>query len=113
MQSTPPRGDDQDQIPDQIVVGTQGQPSENQSSRIPESSQIPRQTPQVYIAGTIPSRLALERSPSLPRSFRPSEFAFMPQPDFESAREPPDPSKDDDKTKAEAPQKTGADQLLS
>jgi len=47
MPSTPPRGDDQSQIPDQIVVGTQGQPSENQSSRIPEPSQTPRQTPQV------------------------------------------------------------------
>jgi len=99
MPSTPPRGDGQDQIPDQIIVGTQGQPSENQSLRVPESSQTPRQTPQVYIAGTIPSRLTLERSPSLPRNFRPSEFAFMPQPDFESAREPPDPSKDDDQIK--------------
>jgi hypothetical protein len=113
MPSTPPRGDDQDQIPDQIIVGTQGQPSDNQSPRVPESSQTPKQTPQVYIAGTMPSRLTLERSPSLPRNFRPSEFAFMPQPDFESAREPLDPSKDDDETKAEAPQKTGADQSLS
>jgi hypothetical protein len=75
MPSTPPRGDDQDQVPDQIVVDTQGQPLENQSSRIPEPSQTPRQTPQVYIAGTIPSRLTLERSPSLPRNFSPSEFA--------------------------------------
>jgi len=113
MPSTPPRGDDQDQVPDQIVVDTQGQPLENQSSRILEPSQTPRQTPQVYIAGTIPSRLTLERLPSLPRNFRPSEFAFMPQPDFESAREPSDPSKDDDETKAEVPQKTGAEQLLS
>jgi hypothetical protein len=103
MPSTPPRGDDHVQIPDQIVVDTQGQPLENQSSRIAEPS----------IAGTIPSRLTLERSPSLPRNFRPSEFAFMPQPDFESAREPSDPSKDDEENKGEAPQKTGADQLLS
>jgi hypothetical protein len=113
MPSTPPRGVDQDQIPDQIVVDTQGQPLENQSSRIAEPSQTPRQTPQVYIAGTIPPRLTLERSPSLPRNFRPTEFAFMPQPDFESAREPSDPSKDDDEDKGEAPQNTGADQLLS
>ena len=105
MPSTPLRGDDQDQIPDQIVVGTQGQPLENQSSRIPEPSQTPRQTPQVYIAGTIPSRLTLERSPSLPRNFRPSEFAFMPQPDYESAKEPSDPSKDDDENKGEAPRR--------
>jgi len=34
----------------------------------------------------------------------------MPLPDFESAREPSDPSKDDDETKAETPQKTGAEQ---
>jgi hypothetical protein len=111
--STPPSGDDQDQIPDQIVVNTQGQPQENQSSRIAEPSQTPRQTPQVYIAGTIPSRLTLERSPSVPRNFRQPEFAFMPQLDFESAREPSDPSKDDNENKGEAPQKTGADQLLS
>jgi hypothetical protein len=55
----------------------------------------------------------LERSPSVPRNFRPSEFAFVPQLDFESAREPSDPSRDDDEHKIEAPQKTGADQLLS
>jgi hypothetical protein len=74
--STTPRVDDPDQIPDQIVVNTQGQPQENQSSRIAEPSQTPRQTPQVYLAGTIPSRLTLERSPSAPRHFRPSEFVF-------------------------------------
>jgi len=113
MPSTPPRGDEQDQIPEQIIVGNQEQPLGDPSPGIPEPSQTPRQTPQVYIAGTIPSRLTLERSPSLPRNFRPSEFAFMPQPDFESAREPPDPSKDDDETKVEAPKKTGAEQLLS
>jgi len=67
MPSTPPRGDDQDQIPEQIIVGNQEQPLGNPSPGIPESSQTPRQTPQVYIAGTIPSRLTLERSPSLPR----------------------------------------------
>ncbi len=30
----------------------------------------------------------MERSPSVPRNFRPSQFAFIPQPDFQSAREP-------------------------
>ncbi len=39
MPSTPPRGDDQDQIPEQIIVGNQEQPLGNPSPGIPESSQ--------------------------------------------------------------------------
>ena len=51
MPSTPPRGDEQDQIPEQIIVGNQEQPLGDPSPGIPEPSQTPRQTPQVYIAG--------------------------------------------------------------
>jgi hypothetical protein len=92
--------------------GSKGTPS----SRIAEPNQTPRLAPEVYIAGTLSTRPTLERSPSVPRNFRPAQFAFMPQPDFQSAREPIDPSHDDDEHKSisEPPQyKKGADQALS
>ncbi len=41
MPSTPPRGDEQDQIPEQIIVGNQEQPLGDPSPGIPEPSQTP------------------------------------------------------------------------
>jgi hypothetical protein len=54
------------------------------------SSSEPGRIPEVYIAGTdtLTKRTPLQRSPSVPRDFRPSQFAFLPQPDFQSGREP-------------------------
>jgi hypothetical protein len=52
-------------------------------------AQTPSRNPEIYIAGTnsmIP-RTPFQKSPSLPRDFRPSEYSFLPQPDFQSARE--------------------------
>ena len=104
-------------VPYQIEVDIQDQHQGTPSSRIAEPNQTPRKTPKVYIEGILSSRPTVERSPSVPRNFRPAQFAFMPQPDFQSAREPVDPSSQDDdehKSESEAPQqKKGADQLLS
>jgi hypothetical protein len=82
--STPPREMD---VPEQIEVNMQDQHQGTPLSRVAEPNQTPRQTPEVYIAGTLTARPTLERSPSIPRNFRPTQFAFMPHPDFQSARE--------------------------
>jgi len=42
--------------------------------------------PQVYTAGTYVANFG--RSPSKPANFRPSQFSFLPQPDYRTAREP-------------------------
>jgi hypothetical protein len=57
-------------------------------------------TPQVYTAGTYTSTLQreaalqgtprLRRTPSVPNNFRPAQFAFLPAPDFSTARQPSD-----------------------
>ena len=81
--STPPVD-----VPEQIEFEIQEQPLTTPTSRIGELDQTPGQAPEIYIAGTLNSRPTMERSPSVPRNFRPSQFAFVPQPDFQSAREP-------------------------
>ena len=88
-------------------------PGDNESSQpgvdIPEEVQVPAitqgevpqaTTPQVYTAGTYTSTLQreaalqgtprLRRTPSVPNNFRPSQFAFLPAPDFSTARQPSD-----------------------
>ena len=49
----------------------------------------PVQSPQVYTAGTYVANFG--RSPSEPANFRPTQFSFLPQPDYGTAREPSDP----------------------
>jgi hypothetical protein len=46
----------------------------------------PTISPQVYTAGTYVAHLG--RTPSEPANFRPSQFSFLPQPDYRTAREP-------------------------
>ena len=50
----------------------------------------PAQTPKVYTAGTYVANLG--RSPSEPANIRPSQFSFLPQLDYRTAREPSEPS---------------------
>jgi len=49
----------------------------------------PAQAPQVYTAGAYVANLG--RSPSEPANFRPSQFSFLPQRDYRTAREPSEP----------------------
>ncbi len=49
----------------------------------------PAQSPQVYTAGTYAANFG--RSPSEPANFRPSQFSFLPQLDYRTAREPSEP----------------------
>jgi hypothetical protein len=49
----------------------------------------PAQAPQVYTAGAYVANLG--RSPSEPANFRPSQFSFLPQRDYRTAREPGEP----------------------
>jgi hypothetical protein len=50
------------------------------------------QTPIVYTAGTYTAAyqrpLTIQRTPSVPSYFRPAQFAFLPAPDFSTARQP-------------------------
>jgi hypothetical protein len=74
----------QQDIPQEINIGEVEQP---QDVRMPDQTQGIAQPTKVYIVRPA-RRLMGMRSPSLPRNLRPSTFAFVPQPDFESAREP-------------------------
>ena len=88
-------------------------PGDNESSQpgvdIPEEVQVPAitqgevpqaTTSQVYTAGTYTSTLQreaalqgtprLRRTSSVPNNFRPAQFAFLPAPDFSTARQPSD-----------------------
>jgi hypothetical protein len=70
-------------------------------------------TPQVYTAGTYTSTLQreaalqgtprLRRTPSVPNNFRPSQFAFLPAPDFSTARQPSDAEEEKEETHGVSP----------
>jgi len=49
----------------------------------------PAQSPQIYTAGTFVANFG--RSPSEPANLRPSQFSFLPQPDYRTVREPSEP----------------------
>ena len=66
------------EVPSQIEIGTTHTPVDQGAEQ--------QATPQIYIAGS--AARTIRRSPSVPRNFRPSQFAFIQQPDFQSAREP-------------------------
>jgi hypothetical protein len=90
---TPPRSptsEAEGEIPDQIEITT---PQGQEGVEDPASPRTPVQTPQVYTAGTYVADFG--RSPSVPASFRPSQFSFLPQPDYRTAREPSDPGDSD------------------
>ena len=101
-------------------------PGDNESSQpgvdIPEEVQVPAitqgevpqaTTPQVYTAGTYTSTLQreaalqgtprLRRTPSVPNNFRPSQFAFLPAPDFSTARQPSDAEEEKEETHGVSP----------
>ncbi len=70
-----------------------------QGEDIPAEVQIPTQvqqgsaqTPIVYTAGTYAATYqrppTIQRTPSVPGNFRPAQFAFLPAPDFSTARQP-------------------------
>jgi hypothetical protein len=67
-------------IPAEVQVSTQVQQGEV------------AQTPMVYTAGTYAATYqrppTIQRTPSVPSDFRPAQFAFVPVPDFNTAREP-------------------------
>ncbi len=74
------------EIPDQIEITTPQRQEGDEDAAVPRT---PVQTPQVYTAGTYVADFG--RSPSVPANFRPSQFSFLPQPDYRTAREPSDP----------------------
>jgi hypothetical protein len=101
-------------------------PGDNESSQpgvgIPGEVQVPATTqgevqqattPQVYTAGTYTSTLQreaalqgtprLRRTPSVPNNFRPAQFAFLPAPDFSTARQPSDAEEEKEDTHGVSP----------
>ena len=101
-------------------------PGDNEPSQpgvdIPGEVQVPATTqgevqqattPQVYTAGTYTSTLQreaalqgtprLRRTPSVPNNFRPSQFAFLPAPDFSTARQPSDAEEEKEDTQGVSP----------
>ena len=58
------------------------------------------QTPMVYTAGTYAAAyqrpLTIQRTPSVPSDFRPAQFAFLPAPDFSTARQPSEDDEEED-----------------
>jgi hypothetical protein len=75
-------------IPEQVEVS---QPAATPAPRTVALGQ----SPEVYIAGSLTPRPTYRRSPSVPRDFRPVEFAFLPQPDFQSTRDHQSVSQED------------------
>jgi hypothetical protein len=87
---TPPATPDEG-IPEQIEIASPPT-QEGDVDVVVTGVPVPRtpaQTPQVYIAGTYVANLG--RSPSEPANFRPSQFSFLPQPDYRTTREPSEP----------------------
>jgi hypothetical protein len=66
------------------------QPRQGKRAEVPAvgspGPRTPTISPQVYTAGTYVAHLG--RTPSEPANFRPSQFSFLPQPDYRTAREP-------------------------
>jgi len=88
---TPPRtppATTEDGIPEQIEITSQ--PRQGEGAEVPAvgspGPRTPTMTPQVYTAGTYVAHLG--RTSSEPANFRPSQFSFLPQPDYRTAREP-------------------------
>jgi hypothetical protein len=58
------------------------------------------QTPMVYTAGTYAAAYqrppTIQRTPSVPGDFRPAQFAFLPAPDFSTARQPSEGGEEED-----------------
>jgi hypothetical protein len=77
-----------DGIPEQIQI--MSQPRQEDGAEVPAGGspgpRTPTMTPQVYTAGTYAAHL--RRTPSEPTNFRPSQFSFLPQPDYRAAGEP-------------------------
>jgi len=84
--STPGEG-----IPDQIEISSPQRQEEDVDVALTgvPVPRTPAQSPQVYTAGTYVANFG--RSPSEPVNFRPSQFSFLPQPDYRIAREPSEP----------------------
>jgi hypothetical protein len=59
------------------------------------------------------SRPVYGRSPSVPRSFKPAEFAFVPQPDFQSSRDHQSTSHDGSQQQEQGQSNTEPINLLS
>jgi hypothetical protein len=87
----PPPATPDEGIPDQIEITSPPRQEDDvdmAATRVPVP-RIPTQLPQVYTAGTYVANLG--RSPSEPGNFRPSQFSFLPQPDYRTVREPSEP----------------------
>ena len=54
---------------------------------LPEQRVVALGQSPIYLGGTSGVSPIHKKTPSVPNNFRPSQFAFMPQPDFQSARE--------------------------
>jgi hypothetical protein len=84
--TTPDQG-----IPEQIEITSPPRQEDDVDvdvTRVPVP-RTPTQSPQVYTEGTYVASFG--RSPSKPANFRPSQFSFLPQPDYRTAREPSKP----------------------
>ena len=68
---------------DIYIAGT-----DNRTPRtLPEQRVVALGQSPIYLGGTSGVSPIHKKTPSVPTDFRPSQFAFMPQPDFQSARE--------------------------
>jgi hypothetical protein len=64
------------------------------------TTQQGEQTPIVYTAGTYAATYqrppTIQRTPSVPGNFRPAQFAFLPAPDFSTARQPSEDAEEEE-----------------
>jgi hypothetical protein len=85
-----------------------------QGGDIPAEVQIPTQVqqgdaqaPMAYTAGTYAATFqrppTIQRTPSLPPNFRPAQFAFLPAPDFSTARQPSEDAEEEENAQGQSP----------
>jgi hypothetical protein len=81
------------------MEGQENTATTQQGGDIPAEVQIPTQVqqgdaqaPMVYTAGTYAATFqrppTIQRTQSVPANFRPAQFAFLPAPDYSTARQP-------------------------
>ncbi len=89
------------------MEGQENTVTTQQGGDVPTEVQIPTQVqqgdaqaPVVYTAGTYAASFqrppTIQRTPSLPPNFRPAQFAFLPEPDFSTARQPSEEAEEEE-----------------
>jgi hypothetical protein len=89
------------------MEGQENTVTTQQGGDIPAEVQVPTQVqqgdaqaPMVYTAGTYAATFqrppTIQRTPSVPGNFRPAQFAFLPAPDYSTARQPSEDAEDEE-----------------